>query len=150
MDVLISGLVVWARSKVYQHPSTYLKDNIFGWLCLIREENGDLALVWSEQSDILHAGLEEPLKAIELSAIGASDARDEKVSLKWHLKASSSFRIPIKSLYSITLRIPTLASWYGSVKLRSRNDDSEHSRMLFFHDEEVGASEAKTAEIVSV
>lgn len=43
-------LLVYAKSKVYTHPSSYSRDNLPGWLTIVKRGRGDFLLSWIPES----------------------------------------------------------------------------------------------------
>ncbi|KAK9430846.1 rab-GTPase-TBC domain-containing protein [Lipomyces doorenjongii] len=132
------GTLLFAKSKVYVHPTSSAKDNIPGFIALVRPPGGadkDILLAWVPESqmrsdevsaytkvdlnmdDGLHASLEVLVPMPSLTLI-----------------SSYAFAVPLHRVYSIMLRPPSLGWWWGSVIIHTRSEDVIPA--LFFHDAE--------------
>ncbi|KAK9356395.1 rab-GTPase-TBC domain-containing protein [Lipomyces doorenjongii] len=132
------GTLLFAKSKVYVHPTSSAKENIPGFIALVRPPGGadkDILLAWVPESqmrsdevsaytkvdlnmdDGLHASLEVLVPMPSLTLI-----------------SSYAFAVPLHRVYSIMLRPPSLGWWWGSVIIHTRSEDVIPA--LFFHDAE--------------
>lgn len=145
--------LLFAKSKVYIHPTTSKNDNISGFLTLSRGHNAtnlDILLSFTPEnrlskeelaiytdSDVGDLNLD--LEALKLS--GNNNANSRKVSgSRIVTKPSSStllgysFLIAISFAYSIQVRKPSTGFWFGSIIINTK--DGEKLPILFFHDNE--------------
>ncbi|GMM34596.1 GTPase-activating protein [Saccharomycopsis crataegensis] len=149
--------LLWAKGKVYVHPSKNKKDNVAGFLTLSKEHN-------TTNKDILVSFTPEySLSATEVEVFNECDLKtnveDAEVAnlSKDHLLmyqrkngtgkqffvkksiisgiGSYAFSLPISNIYSIQSRTPNLGWWWGSIIINSRSN-FEKLPVLFFHDDE--------------
>ncbi|KAK9458912.1 rab-GTPase-TBC domain-containing protein [Lipomyces oligophaga] len=135
----LMGKLLFCKSKVYVHPTPSAKDNIPGFIALVRPNNstndGEILLAWMPESY---------LPANELSAYNKIDLhpddstlppRDGYISLPPRSSLSSyAFAVALNRVYSVMLRPPSLGWWWGSVLIHTRDEDVVPA--LFFHDAE--------------
>lgn len=122
--------LLWSRSAVYVHPSNKSRDNIPGFLAILKLDACYL-LAWiptsslssskdafvlvergDQQDSLVDSGL--------LSSTGSSD--------------SFSFAVPVGQIYSLQSQAPTLTAWHGSVTVSLFGGTTLST--LFFHDDE--------------
>ncbi|KAH3672780.1 hypothetical protein WICMUC_004186 [Wickerhamomyces mucosus] len=125
--------LIYAKSKVYVHPSKNKKDNLPGYLYIYKEfptsTNDELIFGWipeeslDEDSDQYNA-----LKKVDLGSNSEFFKRPSNYG-------NFSFSVKIKELYSIQFRPPSIGWWFGSIVLNSKND-FDALPVLFFHDDE--------------
>lgn len=148
--------LLYSKNKVYVHPTPSSKDNITGFIALIRQRGPAAdtrqpssptasSLKPSDSSSLLLAWVPE-------SALGSAFETYAKVDLSSEpsrqsnlvppppttIHASSvgtyAFAVPVKEIYSLLVRPPSIGWWFGSVVINTRAGDSFPA--LFFHDSE--------------
>jgi len=130
--------LIFAKSKVYVHPSSSAKDNIPGFLALVRPQG-------AEDQDILMAWIPEPVinaedyssyVKVDLDPESGSTATMNEVYVSPPSTSLSSyaFSVPLRNIYSIQVRPPSLGWWWGSVIVHTKTEETLPA--LFFHDSE--------------
>lgn len=135
-----AGMVqlLFSKSKVYVHPSSSAKDNIPGFLALVRPKD-------ASDKDILMAWIPEPvIEAEDYNSYVKVDMDPDSGSLATSSEvfvskpnaslSSYAFSIPLRNIYSIQIRPPSLGWWWGSVIVHTRTEETLPA--LFFHDSE--------------
>lgn len=148
-----------AYLQVYVHPTPSAKDNIPGYMALLRQKgrrqsrptssssresesaaaaSSDLLLAWVPESSLGDA--ESIYVKVDLCD-GDSPPKltylvppPPTVTTHSGSVGGYAFAIPISAVYSLLVRPPSLGWWYGSVIINSRAGDSFPP--LFFHDNE--------------
>lgn len=146
--------LLFSKSKVYVHPSPSSKDNIPGYIALLRQRSprptssssresnsipsSDLLLAWVPETAL---GEQESVYVKVDLCDGDSPPRQSylvppppTVTTSVSSVGGYSFAIPVSAIYSLQVRPPSLGWWYGSVIINSRAGDSFPA--LFFHDNE--------------
>lgn len=156
--------LLFAKSKVYVHPSASAKDNIAGFLALVRPQNAsdkDILLAWIPESllvnsndydsyvkvdldpdsqkisttDVAASSAASPLSSSSSSSSAASHSSSVFVSRPLRSSISSySFSVPLREIYSLQARPPSLGWWWGSIICHMRTEETLPA--LFFHDSE--------------
>ncbi|KAK9454747.1 rab-GTPase-TBC domain-containing protein [Dipodascopsis uninucleata] len=132
------GVLLFSKSKVYVHPTSSAKDNIAGFIALIRPPGGserDILLSWVPESHLQP----EDLKAYSKVDLHLDDSLPQSNEVTVSLPPISSvssfaFGIPLRRIYSIMLRPPSLGWWWGSIIVHTRDEDVVPA--MFFHDSE--------------
>ncbi|EME47991.1 hypothetical protein DOTSEDRAFT_69807 [Dothistroma septosporum NZE10] len=152
--------LLYAKSKVYVHPSPSAKDNVTGYIALIQQKPGeaepptspgsskgksrarvrsDLLLAWVPESGLG----DNAAKYNEVETASIDDdapkqsflvPRPPVVTTHSSSLGSYAFAIPVSDIFSILVRPPSTGWWFGSVVVNSRAGDSFPA--LFFHDSE--------------
>ncbi|CDW97686.1 hypothetical protein [Sporisorium scitamineum] len=149
--------LLWSKSKVYVHPSPYAKHNVPGYLALSRagsakpgakvllsflpeslvEQRQELEkFVRIEYTTSAKAGDDtqlEPRKSLD----AVEDDDDDQESMLIAEPPTSStyaFSLPLSSIYSFTIKTPTISSWYGTVTTSQVGGVAMPT--LHFHDDE--------------
>lgn len=148
--------LLYAKSKVYIHPSKSKKDNLPGYLTLSRggsvtNTNRDILLSFTPENQ-LNAEDSKVYQSVdidddlvnELSALKIGDNNKYTSNPQKQLKivgkpsvsvlSGYSFSEPLSFIYSIQVRKPSLGFWYGSIIIHTK--DGEKLPILFFHDDE--------------
>ncbi|KAM0746884.1 RabGAP/TBC [Meredithblackwellia eburnea MCA 4105] len=142
--------LLWSKSKVYLHPSSYIRDNIPGFLSIVSlttsptRPSTSYLLSWIPESSITGTPDFESYVLVELYA--SHESEPMLVTLP-PASSDHAFSIPIPSLYSLIIQPPTLSSWFGSVTFNLFTPPSSTSTStstgtdkvlppLYFHDEE--------------
>ncbi|GAA5934145.1 hypothetical protein JCM3775_002886 [Rhodotorula graminis] len=129
--------LLWSKSAVYLHPSPHSRDNMPGFLSLVRVRATDAHLVsWVPESLVEGTRDYDAYVLVELSS---QNERDILVHLAPSFAVdaatqSHAFSHPLPDLYSLHVQPPTLTSWVGSVTLSLFGGLTLPP--LFFHDDE--------------
>ncbi|RDB21453.1 GTPase-activating protein GYP7 [Hypsizygus marmoreus] len=131
--------LVYSKSKVYVNPTAYARDNIPGFVALVKREaaNATYLLAWIPESLLNERGSSEWDKFVKIEEKVAWDEEDEDVvliDLPTQRPESYAFSVPLTSIYSLIVNPPTLSSWYGSIGINLINGDTLPT--LHFHDDE--------------
>ncbi|CAO1627399.1 unnamed protein product [Sympodiomycopsis kandeliae] len=153
-----SAHLVYSKSRVTLHPTPYSKDNIAGYLCLLRPDtSNEIHLSWLPESIISKRNEHGKFVDVELREAEGLESRGEVeqdseqeqrvISISEIIdqdciliddghQASSKvfFTYPIGQIHSVGLIPPTVTNWYGSLNIHLRNGN-EPPR-LYFHDDE--------------
>lgn len=153
--ILLSSEVelLYAKSKVYLHPTTSKKDNIVGYLTLSRGNNAtnnDILLSFTPESQLsteelkIYAEVDVDDLLMDLAALLLSGSTSSNSASIKPLRAVSkppvsvlssySFSLPLSYIYSIQVRKPSVGWWFGSIIIHSRA--GEKLPIVFFHDDE--------------
>ena len=157
--------LLYAKSKVYVHPSASAKDNVDGFIALVQErtasgssnaaerpgsssgvtqKNPGLLLAWLPESNLGDA--REAYTKVEF----ADSSSPGKPSLVPPLPVttthsanlgSSAFAIPVSSIFSVLVRPPSTGWWHGSLIVNTRAGESFPA--LFFHDDECTSTQTQ-------
>ncbi|KAK9366575.1 rab-GTPase-TBC domain-containing protein [Lipomyces kononenkoae] len=132
-----SGTLLFAKSKVYVHPTSSAKDNIPGFIALVRPPGGadkDILVAWVPESQLRSDEISAYMR-VDLTMDDGLATREVLVPMSTLTSiASYAFAVPLHRLYSIMLRPPSLGWWWGSVIIHTRSEDVIPA--LFFHDAE--------------
>ncbi|KAL8277274.1 hypothetical protein RQP46_010343 [Phenoliferia psychrophenolica] len=126
--------LLYSKSKVYLHPSSYLRDNIPGFISIVQigsSTKPNYLLAWIPEASIQGTPDFESYVLVELFA--SHESEPTLVTLP-PPSSAHAFSIPIPSLYSLVIQPPTLSSWFGSVTFNLF--DGQPLPPLYFHDEE--------------
>lgn len=156
--------LLFAKSKVYVHPTPSAKDNIPGYIALIQQkpaassisspptspsaggssrrrnaETSSLLLAWVPESSLGDA--DSIYTKVELSAGSDSPPKTTYLVPPPPITTTHSsslgtyaFAVPLSEIFSILVRPPSTGWWFGSLVLNTRAGDSFPA--LFFHDSE--------------
>lgn len=142
--------LLYSKSKVYIHPTSSAKDNICGYLALVRPSGetatNEILVAWIPESfisshDDLDCYVKVDLNPVENTtnssetSANASNLQQVLVSCPPRATLSSyAFSVPISSIYSIQARPPSLGWWWGSLIIHTKSEETMPA--LFFHDSE--------------
>ncbi|TRM58625.1 rab-GTPase-TBC domain-containing protein [Schizophyllum amplum] len=123
--------LVYTKSKVYVNPTAYARDNIPGFVALVKREaiNPIYLLAWLPESLLNERGSGEWDKFAKIEEQAALEEVDEDIKPE-----SYAFSVPLTSIYSLIAHPPSLSSWYGSIAINLINGDTLPT--LYFHDDE--------------
>ncbi len=168
-----SHTLLWSKSKVYVHPSPYAKHNVPGYLALSRagpsrpgakillsflpeslvEQRQELEkFVRIEYTTSAKAGDNdthlEPRKSLD--AVEEDDDPESMLIAEPPTSSTYAFSLPLTSIYSFTVKTPTISSWYGTVTISQVggvamptlhfHDDESKSTVLSMHKAKLSAS----------
>ncbi|KAG5654505.1 hypothetical protein H0H81_001146 [Sphagnurus paluster] len=131
--------LVYSKSKVYVNPTAYARDNIPGFVALVKLEatNPIYLLAWIPETLLNEKGTSEWDKFVKIEEKATWDDEDDDVvliDLPTQRPESYAFSVPLTSIYSLLVQPPTLSSWYGSIGINLINGDTLPT--LHFHDDE--------------
>ncbi|KAH7340494.1 rab-GTPase-TBC domain-containing protein [Rhizoctonia solani] len=135
--------LIYSKSKVYVHPTAYARDNIPGFISIVKRDafNPTYFLAWVPESLLGERGNEEWSKFLRVEAEYGSvaqtiDEEEDAVLIKAPIPKGESyaFSIPLSSIYSAVVQLPTISSWYGSMTFNLASGTTLQT--IYFHDEE--------------
>jgi hypothetical protein len=108
--------LVYSKSKVYVNPTAYARDNIPGFVALVKREaiNPTYLLAWIPESLLNEKGSTEWDKFVKIEERAVLDDEDEDavlIDLPTQRPESYAFSVPLTSVYSFIVHPPTLSSW---------------------------------------
>ncbi|KAF7304783.1 hypothetical protein MKEN_01192400 [Mycena kentingensis (nom. inval.)] len=129
--------LLYTKSKVYVNPTAYARDNVPGFVAIVKREavNPTYLLAWIPETLLNQTADFDKFTKVEESA--DFDEEDDDVVFidpPTQRPESYAFSVPLTSIYSLIVHPPTLSSWYGSVGLNLINGDTLPT--LHFHDDE--------------
>ncbi|KZT67787.1 RabGAP/TBC [Daedalea quercina L-15889] len=130
--------LIYSKSKVYVNPTAYARDNIPGFVTLVKREavNPIYLLAWIPESLLNEKGKSEWDKFTKIEeSTGVDDEDEDAVLIDLPTRPESyAFSVPITSMYSLIVHPPSLSSWYGSISINLINGSTLPT--LYFHDDE--------------
>ncbi|KAG8691838.1 GTPase activating protein [Ceratobasidium sp. 423] len=135
--------LIYSKSKVYVHPTAYARDNIPGFISIVKRDaiNPTYFLAWVPESLLGERGNEEWSKFLRVEAEYGSgvhilDEEEDAVLITPPIPKGESyaFSIPLSSIYSAVVQLPTISSWYGSMTFNLTSGATLQT--IYFHDEE--------------
>ncbi|KAH7914953.1 rab-GTPase-TBC domain-containing protein [Hygrophoropsis aurantiaca] len=131
--------LLYSKSKVYVNPTAYARDNIPGFVVLVKREaaNPTYLLAWIPETLLNEKGTDEWDKFVKIEEKAVFDEEDEDavlIDLPTQRPESYAFSVPLTSIYSLLVHPPTLSSWYGTVGINLINGSTLPT--LHFHDDE--------------
>lgn len=138
----LDSSAVWGQTPqaddlaLTQHPSSYLRDNIPGFISIVQLGDApNYLLAWIPEASLEGTPDFESYVLVELYA----DSSESPTLVTLPPPSSAhAFSIPIPSLYSLVIQPPTLSSWFGSVTFNLFGGQTLPP--LYFHDEESRSS----------
>lgn len=142
--------LLFCKSKAYLHPSSSKKDNVVGFVTLLRPigltVNGEVLLSFTPESmltkselliyqdiDLDNEIVGQLLVLLLQNKRPAEQSKKPKV-LKPSSGSTYGFSIPISHIFSVQLRNPSVGWWFGSMVVNTRGN--EKLPVVFFHDDE--------------
>ncbi|KAG6333962.1 hypothetical protein ID866_5130 [Astraeus odoratus] len=130
--------LLYSKSKVYVYPTAYARDNIAGFIALVKRDavNPSYLLAWIPESLLNEKGTEEWDKFVKTEERTDLDEDEDAVliDLPTSRPESYAFSVPLTSIYSLSVHPPTLSSWYGTISINLINSSTLPT--LHFHDDE--------------
>lgn len=133
--------LLFSKSKVYIHPSSSAKDNIPGFIALVRPKNAsdkDILLSWIPESILQSSDDYDCYVKVDLDPDTNTATEGGEVMMVSPPPRSSlssyAFSIPLSNIYSIQIRPPSLGWWWGSLIVHTKSEETQPA--LFFHDSE--------------
>ncbi|KAI5121685.1 hypothetical protein M0805_002761 [Coniferiporia weirii] len=132
-------ILLYSKSKAYIHPTAYAKDNIPGFVVLVKRDaiNAVYLLAWIPESLLDERGRDEWDKFVKIEERVSIDDEDEDVvliNLPVRRPETYAFSVPLTSVYSLIVHPPTLSSWHGSIAVNLISGSTLPT--LYFHDDE--------------
>ncbi|KZS99265.1 GTPase-activating protein gyp7 [Sistotremastrum niveocremeum HHB9708] len=148
--------LLYSKSKVYVNPTAYARDNIPGFVALVKQEhiNPVYLLAWIPETLLNERGREEWDKFVRIESraqTAGSGEEDEDavlIDLPTSRPESYAFSVPLTSIYSMVVHPPSLASWYGSVAINLITGATLPT--LYFHDDESKSIQSQASTLVDV
>ncbi|KAH9946071.1 RabGAP/TBC [Epithele typhae] len=116
--------LIYSKSKVYVNPTAYSRDNIPGFVALVKKETAQP----KGQSEW------DKFVKIEEHAVMDEDEDAVLIDLPVQRPESYAFSVPVTSIYSLIVSTPSLSSWYGSIAINLISGATLPN--LHFHDDE--------------
>ncbi|KAI0374949.1 RabGAP/TBC [Pilatotrama ljubarskyi] len=131
--------LIYSKSKVYVNPTAYARDNIPGFVALVKKEAVQpvYLLAWIPESLLNEKGPTEWDKFVKVEEHAVSDDEDDDavlIDLPVQRPESYAFSVPLTSIYSLIVNPPSLSSWYGSIAINLISGSTLPT--LHFHDDE--------------
>ncbi|KZT26256.1 RabGAP/TBC [Neolentinus lepideus HHB14362 ss-1] len=131
--------LLYSKSKVYVNPTAYTRDNIPGFVVLVKREaiNPTYLLAWIPETLLNERGPTEWDKFVKIEEKATFDEEiDDAVLIDLPISRPESyaFSVPLTSIYSLIVSPPTLSSWHGSIAINLINGTTLPT--LHFHDDE--------------
>ncbi|CAD0091867.1 unnamed protein product [Aureobasidium mustum] len=130
--------LLYAKSKVFVHPSPSSKDNIDGFMALYEQKSPSASSAASSSTQIPSQGQFDTYSKVDL------DDKDQPTrnlvppppitSAHSASPGPYPFAVQASEIYSIQIRPPSAGWWFGSIVINTRSGDSFPA--LFFHDSE--------------
>ncbi|KAH9951881.1 rab-GTPase-TBC domain-containing protein [Amylocystis lapponica] len=131
--------LIYSKSKVYVNPTAFARDNIPGFVALVKREaiNPDYLLAWIPETLLDEKGQSEWEKFTKVEEHAVVDDEDDDavlIDLPTQRPESYAFSVPLTSIYSLIVHPPSLSSWYGSIAINLSRGETLPT--LNFHDDE--------------
>ncbi|TDL24806.1 RabGAP/TBC [Rickenella mellea] len=131
--------LLYTKSKVYVHPTAYARDNMPGFVALVKREaiNATYFLAWIPESLLNEKGQAEWDKFVQIEehATDGDEIEDAVlIDLPTQRPETYAFSVPVTSIYSLIVHPPTLSSWHGSIAINLISGSTLPT--LYFHDDE--------------
>ncbi|KAF8590588.1 RabGAP/TBC [Ramaria rubella] len=135
--------LLYSKSKVYVNPTPYTRDNIPGFVALVRKDgvNPTYLLAWIPEGLLDQKGRDEWDKFLKVEEKAPLDD-DEGMPLSDAVLIDPpvsrpeyyAFSVPLSSIYSLIALQPSLSSWHGSITINLIHESTLPT--LHFHDDE--------------
>ncbi|TFY72367.1 hypothetical protein EVG20_g605 [Dentipellis fragilis] len=131
--------LIYAKSKVYVNPTAYARDNIPGFVTIVKREAfaSTYLLAWIPETLLNEKGQDERDKFVRTEERSALEDEEEDgvlIDMPTSRPESYAFSVPLTSIYSLIVHAPSLSSWYGSIDINLISGATLPS--LHFHDDE--------------
>ncbi|KAI0341550.1 RabGAP/TBC [Trametopsis cervina] len=131
--------LLYSKSKVYVNPTAYARDNIPGFVALVKREAATPAylLAWLPETLLNERGQTEWDKFVKVEERTVVDEEDDDaiiIDMPLPRPETYAFSVPLSSIYSLIVNPPSLSSWYGSIAINLSNGTTLPT--LHFHDDE--------------
>ncbi|KAI0670330.1 RabGAP/TBC [Trametes maxima] len=131
--------LIYSKSKVYVNPTAYARDNIPGFVALVKKEAAQpvYLLAWIPENLLNEKGPTEWDKFVRVEEHAFTNDEEEDavlIDLPIQRPESYAFSVPLTSIYSLIVNPPSLSSWYGSIAINLISGSTLPT--LHFHDDE--------------
>ncbi|KAG8933952.1 GTPase activating protein [Tulasnella sp. 419] len=133
--------LLYSKSKVYLHPTAFARDNIPGFVAIVKKDglSPTFLLAWIPESLLNQRGDQEWQKFISadggLPKPSNEEENEDGVLIDLPPRGENyAFSTPLTSIYSLLVTTPSLSSWYGSITINLVNGSTLST--LHFHDDE--------------
>ncbi|EKM55590.1 uncharacterized protein PHACADRAFT_173743 [Phanerochaete carnosa HHB-10118-sp] len=131
--------LLYSKSKVYVNPTVYARDNIPGFVALVKREaaNPTYLLAWLPETLLNEKGQTEWDKFVrteERMTIHEEEEDAVLIDMPIPRPETYAFSVSLTSIYSLIIQPPSLSSWYGSIVINLINGTTLPT--LHFHDDE--------------
>ncbi|CED83958.1 Ypt/Rab-specific GTPase-activating protein GYP7 and related proteins [Phaffia rhodozyma] len=131
--------LLYSKSKVYVHPSSYSKDNVPGFVAIVQQDNPQKTLLsWIPESLARsRRDYDAFVRAEHQDGCQPSIAEENDWVLLQPVPErgeSYAFSVPLSTIYSIIVYPPSLTKWYGSLTINVIGGQTLPT--LHFHDDE--------------
>ncbi|KAI0647102.1 RabGAP/TBC [Trametes meyenii] len=131
--------LIYSKSKVYVNPTAYARDNIPGFVALVKKEAAHpvYLLAWIPEHLLNEKGSTEWDKFVRVEEHAFTNDEEEDavlIDLPIQRPESYAFSVPLTSIYSLIINPPSLSSWYGSIAINLISGSTLPT--LHFHDDE--------------
>ncbi|KAG9010927.1 GTPase activating protein [Tulasnella sp. JGI-2019a] len=131
--------LVYSKSKVYVHPTAFSRDNIPGFVAIVKKDAfiPTYLLSWIPESLLNEKGDSEWEKFYRVEGSASTSQDDEDgviIDAPPPRGESYAFSVPLTSIYSFMVTAPTLSCWYGSITVNLTSGATLST--LHFHDDE--------------
>ncbi|RDA88246.1 hypothetical protein CP532_0319 [Ophiocordyceps camponoti-leonardi (nom. inval.)] len=153
--------LLFAKNKVYVHPTSSARDNVAGYIALLQQKpssasaptsssspsasssspaSSDLLLAWVPESTLGDAAASLYAKVDLCDGDSPSShpclvPPPPTVTTHSGSVGGYAFAVPLSAVYSLIVRPPSPGWWHGSIIINARNGDGAFPA-LFFHDSE--------------
>ena len=154
--------LLFAKSKVYIHPTPSAKDNVPGFIALVQQKpedvssgqptspgqssgtrsraRSDLLIAWVPESGLGEAS--EKYTKVEMAGVDSDEPSKQAILVPRRPVVTThssslgtyAFAVPVSDIFSVLVRPPSTGWWFGSIIINSRHGDSFPA--LFFRDSE--------------
>lgn len=135
---LFKHRLLYSKSKVYVNPTPYSRDNIPGFVALVKKEGKQPSylLAWIPESLLNEKGSDEWDKFLKMEEKTMLDEDEDVILIDAPVSRPESyaFSVPLSSIYSLSVIPPNLSSWYGTVTINLIRESTLPT--LHFHDDE--------------
>ncbi|KAJ4488138.1 rab-GTPase-TBC domain-containing protein [Lentinula aciculospora] len=131
--------LLYTKSKVYVNPTAYARDNIPGFISLVKRDvpNPSYYLAWIPETLLNERGATEWDKFVKVEEKADLDEEDDDVvliDLPTQRPESYAFSVPLTQVYSLLVYPPSFSSWHGSIHINLYSGTTLPT--LYFHDDE--------------
>ncbi|KAF8326026.1 rab-GTPase-TBC domain-containing protein [Cantharellus anzutake] len=129
--------LLYSKSRVYVHPTPYSRDNIPGFVALVKREatSPTYLLAWIPESLLDgRADWDTFVRVEKTSFAHDEDADGVLIEPPAPHGQSYAFSVPLTSIYSLMVSLPSMSSWYGSTTINLINGSTLPT--LYHHDDE--------------
>ncbi|KAJ3772349.1 rab-GTPase-TBC domain-containing protein [Lentinula raphanica] len=131
--------LLYTKSKVYVNPTAYARDNIPGFISLVKRDgpNPSYYLAWIPETLLNEKGATEWDKFVKVEEKADLEEEDDDeilFDLPTQRPESYAFSVPLTQVYSLLVYPPSFSSWHGSIHINLYSGTTLPT--LYFHDNE--------------